>query len=303
MEGMFKTAVSGFKKDDVLAYIDKRETEARQKQESLNQRLRKMTAELNEEKNHHTDAVAQAEQLEASLNRERERADGLAKAAGTAEEEKRALKAQLNDARFEVARLQQDLATAQKEKERILAEQEAARAKAEEQEDVISKLNDKLNQSVKTEDLIGRVLLEAQTTADKILSEAKDTAARELADAQEKSAAVLNQARSELMELLAQTAQFRSEVGELREGTQRAFSHIDTLLENVERSADHIHEVYQAPLTYNQDQEEPPVTEETEQMVSEEAAADAQDLEPTEEAASSDCNISPATFNFSRTTD
>lgn len=302
MEGMFKTAVSGFKKDEVLAYIDKRETEARQKQEALNQRLRKMTAELNEEKTQHADTAAQAEQLEASLTRERERADELAKAAGTAEEEKRAMKAQLNDAHFEVARLQQELSAAQKDRERILTDRETARMKIAELESAIGELNDRLNQSVKTEDLIGRVLLEAQTTADKILSEAKDAAAQEIADAQEKSAAVLNQARGELEELLAQTAQFRSEVGELREGTQRAFSHIDTLLENVERSANHIHEDFQLPLTYNQGQDEPPAAEETDQMVQEEAAADTPDAGLADEAAPH-CDKSPAAFDFSRTVD
>lgn len=306
MEGMFKTAVSGFKKDEVLAYIDKRETEARQKQESLNQRLRKMTAELNEEKTQHDEAAAQVAQLEAELSRERERADELAKAAGVAEEEKRAMKAQLNDAQFELARLRQELASAQKQREQALAERENARMKAAGLENAIGELNDKLSESAKTEDLIGRVLLEAQTTADKILSDAKESASKELADAQEKSAVVLNQARGELAELLSQTAQFRSEVCELREGTQRAFSHIDTLLENVERSAGHIQETYQIPFIHDEERDEPPAQEET-GMVSEQAAADAQDTETEETASACDegfaAGESTATFDFSRSAD
>lgn len=277
MEGMFKTAVSGFKKDEVLAYIDKRETEARQKQESLSQRLRKMTADLNEEKAQHTEALEQLKQLEKELDRERTRADDLAKSAGTSEEEKRALKAQLNDAQFEIARLRQELDAAHKERDRTAGEQETAHMKIAELENAVGELNDKLTHSTKTEDLISRVLLEAQTTADKILTEARENAAKEVAEAEEKSAFVLDKAKGELAELLEETAQFRSEVSELREGTQRAFSHIDTLLGNVELSAGHFQETYQIP--FQTEQEEPPAQEETELSGSQEAAADTQDVE------------------------
>ncbi|ADU28263.1 DivIVA domain-containing protein [Ethanoligenens harbinense] len=293
MEGMFKTAVSGFKKDEVLAYIDKRETEARQKVESLNQRLRKMTADLNEEKTQHAEAVAQAEQLEAELARERERADELAKAAGTAEEEKRAVRAQLNDAQFEVARLRQELAAVQKEQERTQADKEKALLQTAELKSVVGELNDKIQNSANNEDRISRVLMEAQATADHILAEAQENASKQLADAQGKSAAVLDQARTELTELLRQTAQFRSEVSDLREGTQRAFSHIDTLLENVERSAGHIQEAYQKPFSPAVEPDEPPAVEESELAADEQAAASEQDEDaPSPETAS--------TFNFSR---
>lgn len=296
MEGMFKTAVNGFKKDQVLAYIDKRETEARQKVESLNQRLRKMTADLNEEKTRNTEAAAQVEQLETELARERERADELAKAAGTAEEEKRAVRAQLNDAQFEVARLRQEFAAAQKEQERAQADKEKAMLQVAELKGVVGELNDKIQFAAGNEDRIGRVLVEAQATADHILAEAQENAAKLLTDAQEKSASVLDQARNELTELLQQTAQFRSEVSELREGSQRAFAHIDTLLENVERSAGQIQETYQAPFSAVAEPDEPPAVEESETITDEQAAADKQDSDaPLSETAGS--------FNFSRIAD
>ncbi|MFT8887435.1 MAG: DivIVA domain-containing protein [Ethanoligenens sp.] len=301
MEGMFKTAVSGFKKDEVLAYIDNRETEARQKQEALTQRLRKMTADLNEEKTQHAEAVAQIAQLEAELGRERDRADELAKAAGSVEEEKRAMKAQLNDAHFEVARLRQELSVAKKECEQVKEDRKRIHLRVAELEGAVGELNDKLDHSAKNEDLIGRVLLEAQTTADKILTDAHDEAAKQIADAQEKTAAVLSQSRAEMTELLAQTAQFRSEVVELREGTQRAFSHIDTLLENVEQAAGQIYETYQVPLEETVE-DEPPAEEETDDIPAEQAATTEQNSADSTSEPESDTEAQAAgTFDFSRT--
>lgn len=295
MEGMFKTAVSGFKKDEVLAYIDKRETEAHQQQEALQQRLRKMTADYNEQKTLYEEAAAQVEQLTAELEKERGRGDELAKAAVAADEASRAAKTKFNDALFETSRLRQENAGLQKERNNIQADKDRAISRIAELDSIIAGLKNKLENSAENEDLIHRVLLEAQISADKLLNDAKEKAAQIQEDAQNHATDIVEQARQEASALLLQTEQFRSEVKELREGTQRAFAHIDTLLENVELSAKQTQHVYPDDFGGTSAPTEEEAAAGAENTDAESIPADEQD------GKAPDTSAAPDMFDFSRT--
>ncbi len=250
MEGMFKTAVGGFKKEEVLAYIDKRESEMHHEMDNLQDQLRRANAGFTGQKAKCQELTSQIDQLNEALEREHQRAENLEKTASESEEAKRSATSKLNSILFENAKLHQENDTLKQQTGGSPDEQEKAKARIAELEQTIEDLRKKATNSAGNADLIQRVLMEAQTTADRLLADSKTKAeqvendanakARKLLDeAQEKANEMVGGLRQKAALLISQTEDFRVEIDKLRDGTQRAFSHIDSLFDNMDFSADH----------------------------------------------------------------
>ncbi len=253
---MFRTAVSGFKKDEVLAYIDKRDAEARQKQESLEQRLRKVTADCDEAEAKYAEAAAHVDNLMRELSAEREHSAQLERNLEAATGLKNANESKQHTILEEVDRLQKENADLQAERNHTNNQMQEMKQHIKELEGSIAKLNKKLESTSKSEDLIGRVLVEAQSSADKVMEKAQQNATTQITDAEEtaknllndakdKAVTMLNNAQEEMANTLEKAENFQTEANDLREATRRAFSHIDSLLENMENAAERIRTTYE----------------------------------------------------------
>lgn len=188
-EAVFKTAVmGGFSKSEVLAFIDKQDAQFKAREKELMSRIDSLNAQLKKETQHNGELCERISELESELNTERARCDEAIRKLEAAHAElgktKNGAMSELDRRNAEIERLKAMVNMLNRKVSE--AEQKAAESAAEAEAS-----KKKLELIDKSEEQIGKAILEAQKTADNIISAAKEEAEQ-----------ILNKARGEAQSML-----------------------------------------------------------------------------------------------------
>lgn len=248
-EAVFKTTVmGGFNKSDVLAFIDKQDKRFREREKDLSARIDSLSTSLKSETQRADELKKQVEQLEVMLQEERSKSvDALEKLHAIGLEVKKAnadYTSDLESRDAEIEKLKSEI-----EDLRILKEK--AEDKAENAAAYAAKLEDKLALIDKTQEQIGRALLEAQQTADNIVGTAKEQANEILNNAHKEAADLIDEAhqtadrikgeaKEKLDELLSGVEDYKNRVITARADAAKFFEAIDSVFESMEANSEDI---------------------------------------------------------------
>lgn len=248
-EAVFKTTVmGGFSKSDVLAFIDKQDTQFKQREKDLLSRVDGLSAGLKNETQRSAQLAKQVAELESQLESEKERCVAALKKSQESSLETVEAK---NNLGSEVERRDAEIDKLRLEACELSRRVNEAEGKAEEEANENRQLVEKLELIDKTQDQIGRALLEAQQTADKIVGSAKEEAASMLEKAQTEAGETLEQAKlkadalkAEAQErfdaLLGGVADYKKRVSGARADTVEFFRVADSMFASMQENADDV---------------------------------------------------------------
>jgi len=190
-EAVFKTTVmGGFNKGEVLAFIDKQDAQFKGREKEFISRIDTLSTGLKNETQRGAQLTERVAELESQLESEKAKYDETAKALQAANDEagqaKSGVTGEIERRNAEITRLRSMISELTGKVGEAEAKAASAAGRAEE-------LQNKLELIDKTEDQIGRAMLEAQKTADKIVDSAK-------AESEE----LLSKARKEAEDLVAE---------------------------------------------------------------------------------------------------
>lgn len=226
MEGLFKTAVGGFKKEDVLNYIDKQDAEFHKKESELHEQLRGIASQLEQEK-----------QERAALE---EKVTGLTQSLEQENQQNAALTARLGETEEKAAQAAADFGRLRAENERLAAESrklrqdaDCARSELTVKNSTIEDLRAAIGRVENTQDRISRVLIEAQVTADRMI-----------ASARAKSAILISEAQRQCEGLLVASDAFRGDIAVLRQNVGDAAEKMNETLRTLEEESGSLRATY-----------------------------------------------------------
>ena len=226
MEGFFKTAVGGFKKEDVLNYIDKQDAEFHRKENELQDQLRRLASQLDQEKQERASLEEKVTGLTQMLEQEKQKSDALASRLGEAEGNAEQCSADFGRLRAENERLAA-------ENRKLRQDTDFARSELNVKNSTIEDLRSAIGRVENTQDRISRVLIEAQATADRMI-----------ASARAKSAVLIGEAQRQCEELLTVSDVFRSDVAALRRNVGTAAEKMSGTLQTLEEEAGSLRATY-----------------------------------------------------------
>jgi chromosome segregation ATPase len=245
-EAVFKTTVmGGFNKSDVLAFVDKQDAQFKGREKDLIARINKLNTDIKTETDRGNEFEAKVKELEVELETERSRrieADKKSQAASLNEgQAKLSLSSEISCRDAEIDKLRQEVTT-------LARSLEVADAKAADASTRAEVYEEKLELIDKTEDQIGRAILESQQMADKIIGLAKSEAtqtikvAREVAEAssaqaQESVSRFFCEAREKLDVLLCGVADYKKSIEETRGNVRGFFASVDSIFSSMQNAA------------------------------------------------------------------
>lgn len=248
-EAVFKTTVmGGFNKSDVLAFIDKQDAQFKAREKDLAARIDALGAGLKNETQRTEQLTARVAELEKLLDEEKTKNEELTKELEEASVETGEVKKGLND---ELSSRDEKIERLKGEVYQLRQISKDAEIKAANATRHSEETEEKLRLIDKTQDQIGRAMLEAQKTADNIMNAAKGEAA-ELLDKAKKDADELTEnaevhvrkingeAQDKLNGLLLSAADYKNQVSEARREAERFFGSVDTAFASMNASAESI---------------------------------------------------------------
>lgn len=248
-EGVFKTTVmGGFNKSEVLAFIDRQDSQFKERERELTSQINSLNSSLNNEILENNRLKKQITELNDKLNEEKAKSEEALK---KLEELSSIADRAENDAAGEIERRDAEinrLAEKLREAENRAAAAESNAVQAEADRD---KYADKLALIDKTQEQIGRAMLEAQQTADKIIENAKyeaesemekaRVAAQELIDkANERVNEINAEAQEKLNALIDDAVIYKKRIDYAREYTTKFFEAIDSMYVTMQANADDV---------------------------------------------------------------
>ncbi len=226
MDGLFKTAVGGFKKEDVLSYIDKQESDFRSKETDYKKQLSQSAERLDQEQKARQQQEAKAAEISDALEAVTRKNVDLAKQLEEARTQAEAAAEDIDRAHAEAGQLRQEIQRLEQERSRQAEELRAKDA-------AIERLKDAGSRSEQSEERISRVLVEAQATADRIVENAR----RQAED-------ILARAKGECDALVETADAFRRDVTSLRSEIGGAAGRLDGTLLTMEDASEKFRTVY-----------------------------------------------------------
>lgn len=252
-EALFKTTVmGGFNKGDVLAFVDKQDAQFKAREKELVTRTSKLESDLKAESERSAGLEAKVKELEAALESERSKcSDSLKRTQEAIVEtarQKNEYTAEISSRDLEIDKLRQEVLNLTHSLDAAQAQANEARIRAERSED-------KLHLIDKTEDQIGRALLEAQQTADHIVnaakSEASDIAEKAKKEAEEAKENASNrvrlifcEAKEKLCVLLRGVEDYKRRIEDTRSDVRSFFTSVDTIFASMQNTADEVAEKF-----------------------------------------------------------
>lgn len=245
-EAVFKTTVmGGFNKSDVLAFIDKQDSQFKEREKDLCERINKLNGDLSAETEKNKKSESRIKELEDELQKQQEKNAAEAKRSNEVVLEAESLKNELSRTQS-----QRDAETSHLRRQVIELTQSAQNAKgeAEKARQHADECEEKLRLIDKTEDQIGRALLEAQQAADKIVNAAKDEAAQITEKAHIEADSVIenahtrvkdmfNQSREKLDILLLGVEDYKKRIDETRGDVRSFFASVDSIFASMKETA------------------------------------------------------------------
>jgi chromosome segregation ATPase len=207
MDGQFKTAMNGFKKSDVLVFIDNQENEYRKREKSLKEQVAQLEGQVQTAQKEKDELQSQIDGARQEVESERQVGAQTRGQFAAMVEQMDALKTEL----FKNENLKNEL---QREISIHKQNSEAKAAEIAEKAAEIERLKSTINTISTTQQRISRVMVEAQNTADKIIDGAKEKAVCILCEAGQKMSAMLKHAD----EMKSEAELFLSRVDSFSEG-------------------------------------------------------------------------------------
>lgn len=252
-EVLFKTTVmGGFNKSDVLAFIDKQDSQFKTREKELVTRINKLENDLKAETEHGAQLADKIKGLEENLEAERSKCSDSLKRTQEANVEAARVKSdyssKMMDRDLEIDKLRQEVLTLTHKLEAAQDEACGAVSRAEASEE-------KLRLIDKTEDQIGRALLEAQKTADNIVNTAKKDAqeiidkARADADdvtdkARDRVKLIFCDAKDKFCILLSGVEDYKKRIEQTHDDVRSFFSSVDTIFSSMQNTAGEVAEKF-----------------------------------------------------------
>lgn len=245
-EAVFKTTVmGGFNKSDVLAFIDKQDAQFKEREKDLCDRINKLSGDLEQEAGKNKQLEAKIKELEEELSKQQGKNAEEAKRSNEVVLESESLKNELsrtksqNDA--EINHLRRQVAELTQSAHNANDETEQAKRHANECEEKLKLID-------KTEDQIGRALLEAQQAADKIVNSAKEEAAKitdrangeadaEIKNARARVRELFRASREKLDVLLSGIEDYKKSIDETRGDVRGFFASVDSIFAAMKETA------------------------------------------------------------------
>lgn len=253
-EAVFKTTVmGGFNKSEVLAFIDKQDEQYKEREKDLAARIDSLSTGLKNETRHSEELTKKVSELEEALSAEAgkntELIEKLQAANIAANDSENSYSKNIEERDTEIKKLRFEV-----ERQKTL--QKSAEEKAEQAAAYAGELENKLALIDKTQEQIGRALLEAQQTADKIINTAQDDSnsildkAKSDADiliseAREKVSRINHEAETRLVELLSSVSDYKARVTNTRENISNFFGAVDSVFESMLNNSEDILKTYQ----------------------------------------------------------
>lgn len=226
-EGLFKTAaVGGFKKSDVLAYIDEMDSRSKENEKKKNDEINKLKKQLEESGAKYSELEAKAKELENVIEQEKKASAEIVAQKKELSDEIDLYKSEMTKKDETIDNLRRDallLRQSINETHGDVSKKDAEIANLKKQTD---ELTGKVAEMNRSEDQISRVMLEARNTADKMIS-----------DARQECENVKNQAYDKLHNLSGIVASYQREIVTIREHLNSFFSTSDGMLETLTYSA------------------------------------------------------------------
>jgi hypothetical protein len=257
-EAVFKTTMmGGFNKSDVLAFIDKQDRQFKDREKDLLARVESLSKDLKGETQKSGELSQRVVLLETQLEQAHGKNDetdkkALAVEAG-ATEAKLGFERMLEQRDAELVRLRGEAAGLAER----LAEAEKKAAEAEARADAFA---GKLELIDKTEDQIGRALLEAQQTADKIIRAANVEAEAQILSTKARVKAINDAEQQKLDLLLGAVSDYDRRVSQTRAEIAAFFTSTDSAFEMMRNGAQEI--LANFTLAFRTDDPEEPAEEE-----------------------------------------
>lgn len=219
--------VGGFRKSDVLEFVDQLDAHYKQQEQQLNQTIEKTREDFKKSEEENGRLREQVKDFEAELEIQKENI--------------RVLQDQKRETDAEISRLTEESDRKDREIDsqrsgNLLLQHRLASSNQEsgEKDQKISELEGKvealqatIENKNKTEDQIGRVMLEARSAADRMIDEANA-----------KSRQIVQQAYDKIGGLTGDVREFKQKVTGIHESTKEFFQTVDSMLNAIEESAD-----------------------------------------------------------------
>jgi cell division septum initiation protein DivIVA len=248
-EAIFKTTVmGGFSKNEVLKFIDKQDEQFKEREKDLFARINKLNGELMAESQHNTELSVKISELETQLEKEKTKnAEEIKRMRDTALSAEQAK----NDFGKMTAKNDAEIDSLRKQVVTLTYSLDSAKAEAEVEKKRVHEYEEKLKLIDKTEDQIGRALLEAQKTADKITDAAKAEAnrieikARTEANALNSAAEdrvrlIFCEASRKLNALLCGVEDYKKRIEEIRSQSSAFFTSADSIFSTLYDTAQNV---------------------------------------------------------------
>lgn len=193
MEGLFKTAMNGFRKSDVLTFIDNQEQGFRKNEQALKDKIGDLEKKIEAQKSENGESQSKINALVSELKKETEENAEIRRRFTAVMEQFEVMKNELS---------RNDSINSEMRREIAIHKQNSAAKNAEiaEKNAEIDKLKNTISSISTTQQRISRVMVEAQNTADKIVDTAK-----------EEATCVICEAEKKLMLVMQQTEEFKSQ--------------------------------------------------------------------------------------------
>jgi len=248
-EAVFKTTVmGGFNKSDVLAFIDKQDAQFKEREKDLASRVDSLDTGLKNETQRSAQLSERVAELENQLEAEKNKCAQLIQSSQESRVEAARVKIGLEE---EIERRDAETVKLKEEACELARKANEAQARQAEAEARAKMLEDKLNLIDKTEDQIGRAMLEAQQTADKIVTSANVDAGNIIAKASEEAENLTAQAIEHIKEinaeaqekldvLLNSASDYKKRVTDSRAETTEFFETLDSVFTSMQNDAEDV---------------------------------------------------------------
>jgi CxxC-x17-CxxC domain-containing protein len=198
MAVIFRTTMGGFKKSDVLEFIDSLEKGYDKREKSLNDKIKESNSKIEDQMIEKEDFLSRINGLAQELELEREENLQAQQRLLTVEIENDALRKELNKSESFNEEMKREADVNKQGFDEAIAELTIKNAD-------IERLNNTINTISTTQQRISRVMVEAQNTADKIIDDAKKEAV-----------SIIGEAEKKISLMIKDAAEFKNEVDALR---------------------------------------------------------------------------------------
>jgi chromosome segregation ATPase len=251
-EAIFKTSVmGGFKKDEVLKFIDELDAKHKAREEELSKKIEELSESLSSAEEKNGEFEAKEMLLEDAIAAEKEENNLLGETVGQLTAQLQTLRGEAEENARREKSLKGEIDWLKTQLRDAADEQAVKDSVIEGLENDVRQLQDEIERFGDSEEKIARVLMDARYTADKILKDARENADTELEKAQ-----------SKIDVLASKVKEFKDAINRIREDYADFSASVDGVLVAIVESAQNIEDEFRDAAAEQADGEGRAVDEE-----------------------------------------